>query len=261
MFLLLYLVQAGLFFTIPLFLSVALGLSALETGIRILPLSITLLAAAIGVPRLYPRASPRRVVRLGLLALLLGVLFLMVALEPTADPQIVTLPLLLAGLGIGALASQLGAVTVSAVPDEVSPEVGGLQNTATNLGAAIGTALAGSILISSLTGAFLQGVEENNAVPPQVSAQAGVQLAEGVPFLSDADLRAALEQAAVPPDVSAAVLDVNATARVAGLRDALAVLLLISAAALVAARRIPDEPVGGGAPPSVVADVPPDRTS
>ena len=210
---------------------------------------------------MYPQASPRRVVRLGLLALLLGVLFLMVALEPTADAQIVTLPLLLAGLGIGALASQLGAVTVSAVPDELSPEVGGLQNTATNLGAAIGTALAGSILITSLTGAFLQGVEENNAVPPQVSAQAEVQLANGVPFMSDADLRAALEQAAVPPDVSAAVLDVNATARVAGLRDALAVLLLISAAALVAARRIPDEPVGGGAPPAVAADVPPERTS
>jgi MFS family permease len=201
------------------------------------------------------------VVRLGLLALLLGVLFLMVALEPTADAQIVTLPLLLAGLGIGALASQLGAVTVSAVPDELSPEVGGLQNTATNLGAAIGTALAGSILITSLTGAFLQGVEENNAVPPQVSDQAQVQLANGVPFLSDADLRAALEQAAVPPDVSAAVLEINATARVAGLRDALAVLLLISAGALVAARRIPDEPVGGGAPPPVVADVPPDRAS
>jgi EmrB/QacA subfamily drug resistance transporter len=261
MFLLLYLVQAGLFFTIPLFLSVALGLSALDTGIRILPLSITLLAAAVGVPRLYPQASPRRVVRLGLLALLLGVLFLMVALEPSADPQIVTLPLLLAGLGIGALASQLGAVTVSAVPDERSPEVGGLQNTATNLGAAIGTALAGSILITSLTGAFLRGVEENNAVPPEVSAQAQVQLAEGVPFLSDADLRAALEKAAVPPDVSAVALEINASARVAGLRDALAVLLLISAAALVAARRIPDEPVGGVAAPSIVADVPPDRTS
>jgi EmrB/QacA subfamily drug resistance transporter len=248
MFLLLYLVQAGLFFTIPLFLSVALGLSALETGIRILPLSITLLAAAVGVPRLFPQASPRRVVRLGLLALLLGILVLMVALEPTADARIVTLPLLLAGLGIGALASQLGAVTVSAVPDELSPEVGGLQNTATNLGAAIDTALAGSILITSLTSAFLQGVEDNNAVPPQVSDQAQVQLADGVPFLSDADLRAALEQAAVPPDVSAAVVEANAQARVEGLRDALAVLLLIATGALFAARRIPAEPVGAPGP-------------
>jgi MFS family permease len=63
MFFVLYLVQAGLFFTIPLFLSVALGLSALETGVRILPLSITLLAAAVGIPRFLPDASPRRVVR------------------------------------------------------------------------------------------------------------------------------------------------------------------------------------------------------
>ena len=117
------------------------------------------------------------------------------------------------------------------------------------------------MLIACLTATVITGIDKNPAVPPDVRAKADVQLSSGVPFLSDADLRAALEQAAVPPDVSAAVLDVNATARVAGLRDALAVLLLISAAALVAARRIPDEPVGGGAPPSVVADVPPDRTS
>lgn len=260
MFLLLYLVQAGLFFTIPLFLSVALGASALETGIRILPLSITLLAAAVGVPRLFPQASPRRVVRLGLLALLLGVLILMVALDPNADAKIVTLPLLLAGLGIGALASQLGAVTVSAVPDELSPEVGGLQNTATNLGAAIGTALAGSILITSLAAAFLQGVEDNNAVPPQVSEQAQVQLAGGVPFLSDADLQAALHKAAVPPDVSQAVLEVNANARVEGLQDALGVLLVIAALALLAARRIPSKPVGAPNPGSG-ADQPPEMAA
>jgi MFS family permease len=249
MFLLLYLVQAGLFFTIPLFLSVALGLSALETGLRILPLSISLLAAAVGVPRMFPQASPRRIVRLGLVAILLGILFLMVALDPAATAEIITLPLLLAGLGIGALVSQLGAVTVSAVPDELSPEVGGLQNTATSLGASIGTALAGSILITSLTGAFLQGVEENNAVPAQVSAQAQVQIADGVPFLSDADLQAALDQAGVSPEVATAAIDVNAQARVEGLRDALALLLLFAAGALFAARRIPEDPVGGGAAP------------
>ena len=75
------------------------------------------------------------------------------------------MPLLLAGLGVGALASQLGAVTVSAVPDERSGEVGGLQNTVTNLGASIGTALAGSILIAGLTTSFLQGIEDNPDVP------------------------------------------------------------------------------------------------
>jgi hypothetical protein len=118
-----------LFFAIPLYLSVALGLSAIETGIRILPLSLTLLLAAAGIPRFFPNVSPRLVVRFGLLALLAGIVALFTSIDPSAGAEIVTVPLLLAGLGIGALASQLGAVTVSAVPDEQSPEVGGLQRT------------------------------------------------------------------------------------------------------------------------------------
>ncbi|GAA1272121.1 MFS transporter [Pseudonocardia aurantiaca] len=254
MFFVQYLVQAGLFFIIPLFLSVALGLSALETGVRILPLSITLLAAAVGVPRFFPDASPRRVVRLGLLAMFAGIVVLVAAIDPAADARIVTIPLLLAGLGIGALASQLGAVTVSAVPDDLSPEVGGLQNTSTNLGAAIGTALAGSILITALTTSFLQGVEQNPAIPEQVKSQATVQLAGGVPFLSDAALQQALAQAGTPPAVAEAALDVNQQARVDGLRSALTVLAMITLVGLFVARRVPDRPqrsaASDAAPPS-----------
>jgi MFS family permease len=60
-----YLLQAGLFFAVPLFLSVALGLSAVATGVRLLPLSITLLLAAAGIPKVFPNASPRRVAQVG----------------------------------------------------------------------------------------------------------------------------------------------------------------------------------------------------
>src|SRR5215217_5241417 len=77
-----YLAQAGLFFVVPLYLSVCLGLSALDTGVRLLPLSITLLAAAIGIPRLMPGASPRLVVRAGLLSLFAGTIVLLAALDP-----------------------------------------------------------------------------------------------------------------------------------------------------------------------------------
>ena len=249
MFFLLYLVQAGLFFTIPLFLSVSLGLSALDTGATD--------PAAVGDaarrgrrhPAVLPRASPRRVVRFGLLAMFLGVVVLLAAMDATADARIVTVPLLLAGLGIGALASQLGAVTVSAVPDEDSPAVGGLQNTATNLGAALGTALAGSILIASLSAAFLQGVQGNPAIPQQLQIQATVQLASGVPFVSDAQLQTALTEAGVPPDATAAAVDINKEARVAGLRSALSVLAVIAMIGLFAARRIPSRPVQGSPGP------------
>jgi MFS family permease len=234
-----YLVQAGFFFVVPLFLSVALGLSALETGVRLLPLSITLLAAAIGIPRFLPSVSPRLVVRGGLLSLLAGTVVLLAALDRDAGPEIVFVPMLLIGLGIGALASQLGAVTVSSVPDEESPEVGGLQNTMTNLGASIGTALAGSILIASLTSAFLTNIEASSTIPSRVKSQAQVELAGGVPFISDADLESALDDANASSSTTDAALDAYGDARIAGLRAALAILALLAIVALFLAQRIP----------------------
>ena len=239
-----FLIQAGLFFTIPLYLSVALGLSAIDTGVRIIPLSITLLLAAAGIPRFFPDVSPRLVVRAGLLAMFGGILWLLASIDVNADAGIVTVPLLLAGLGIGALASQLGSVTVSAVPDDESPAVGGLQNTATNLGASIGTALAGSLLIAALTASFLHGIEQNPAVPEQVSAQANVKLASGIPFISDADLEKALTKAGASDEVTRAVLDENQQARLDGLRVALAALGLIALIGLFFSRRIPTEQPG-----------------
>src|SRR6476659_2195479 len=239
-----FLVQAGLFFTIPLYLSVALGLSAIATGLKIMPLSITLLAAAAGIPRFFPNISPRLVVQAGLLAMFAGIVALFMNIDVHAGAEIVTVPLLLAGLGIGALASQLGSVTVSAVPDDQSPAVGGLQNTATNLGASIGTALAGSLLIAALTASFLNGIEHNPAVPPQVATQANVELAGGIPFISDADLDAALTQAGVDPAVSQAVLEENEQARLDGLRTALAALALMALIGLFFSGRIPKQQPG-----------------
>jgi MFS family permease len=245
-----YLLQAGLFFAVPLFLSVALGLSAVATGVRLLPLSITLLLVAVGVPRLFPHASPRRVVRLGFLALFAGIVVMVAALDAGAGPEIVTWPMLLAGAGVGALASQLGAVTVSSVPDEESSEVGGLQNTLTNLGASIGTALAGAVLISALTSSFFSGIRDNPAVPKELSSKAQVELAAGVPFVSDADLKQALDKEGVPPETADAVVQENADARLDGLRASLSVLAVIALAALFFSRRIPTrQPGASGAEP------------
>jgi hypothetical protein len=234
-----YLLQAGLFFAVPLFLSVALGLSAVATGVRLLPLSITLLLAAVGVPRVFPHASPRLVVRMGFVALFAGIVVLVAALDSGAGPEIVTWPLLLAGLGVGALASQLGAVTVSSVPDEQSGEIGGLQNTLTNLGASIGTALGGAVLISALTMSFLGSVQNNPAVPKELASKAQVELSAGIPFVSDKDLRTGLDKAGVAPGTADAIVNDYTKARLDGLRASMSVLAVIALIAVVLSRRIP----------------------
>ena len=242
-----YFVQSGVFFVVPLFLSVSLGLSAIDTGVRLMPLSITLLIAAAGIPRYLPDANPRRVVRLSLIAMFLGTVVLLAGIDEDASAEIVAVPLLLLGLGIGGLASQLGSVTVSAVPDELSPEVGGLQNTATNIGASLGTALAGSVLIASLTATLVAGIQENPAVPPAVREQADVKLASGVPFLSDADLESALDEAGVEASAAAAIVDENSKARLTALRGALAIVAIVAALALLFAGGIPTRQPGSAA--------------
>ena len=239
-----YLVQAGIFFVVPLYLSVALGLSAIDTGVRILPLSLGLLTTAIGVPRLFPNGSPRLIVRSGLLSLFAGTALLLGLLDIDSGPEVVLVPLILIGLGIGALASQLGAVTVSAVPDDQSSEVGGIQNTMTNLGASIGTALAGAILIATLSTSFVANIQNSDAIPARAKSQAQVQLASGVPFVSDAQLNAALDAANVRSQQADAALAAYQDARINGLQSALAILALAVVIALFLAQKIPTEQPG-----------------
>jgi len=243
-----YLVQAGIFFVVPLYLSVCLGLSALATGVRLLPLSLALLVAAVGIPRVFPHASPRRVVRSGLLALFAGSAVLLATVDVDTGAEVVFVPMLFVGLGIGALASQLGAVTVSAVPDDDSPEVGGIQNTMTNLGASLGTALAGSIMIGAVTAAFLGNIQQSSAIPSRVKDTAQVELADGVPFVSDADLKQALDDAHVSGRASDAALSAYEEARIAGLRSALGLLALLTIIALFYAGRIPAESMAARQP-------------
>ena len=234
-----FLLQAGLFFVIPLFLSVALGLSAVATGVRLLPLSIALLAAAVGVPKLFPNVSPRRVVRIGFGLLFVAIVILVAVLDAGSGPEVVTWPLVLAGLGVGSLASQLGSVTVSSVPDSQSGEVGGVQNTLTNLGASIGTALAGTVLIAVLTTTFLGTVASDPAVPAAMASKAQVELSAGHPVRERQRPLRRAGQGDVPTETADAIVADNASARINGLRASLAILALLALVGLALTRRLP----------------------
>jgi len=109
----------------------------------------------------------------------------------------------------------------------------------TNLGASIGTAVAGAVLISALTSSFLTGIEQNPAVPKDVSAQATVKLENGAPFVSDKELDAALTDAGVSGTTADAIVRENADARIDALRASLAVLAAFALAAQYATRKIP----------------------
>ncbi len=131
-----------------------LGYDALETGKRILPLSISLFVCALGGSAITGRYSPKRIVETGLFSMMIGEVFLIGLTSPDLKSTGFAIALALVGAGLGLMASQLSNVNMSSVPPERGSEVGGLQGTAQNLGASLGTALIGSILIASLVSNF-----------------------------------------------------------------------------------------------------------
>ena len=183
-------------------------------------------------------------VRIGLLLLLTATVLLIALLDADATASVVTVPLLIIGLGSGALASQLGAVTVLSVPDKDSSEVGGLQNTALNLGASLGTALIGSVMIATLTSMVLSGVLASPSIPDSLKSQAQVTFGAGIPFVSDTAVSTALEAQGASSETIQAVLQVNADARIEALRTSLFVVVIAATLALFFTRRIPTEPPG-----------------
>ena len=148
---------AGLFFMVPVYLQMTLGLDALQTGMRIFPLSISLILFSVVGTRLSRRWSPRRVVRVGQWILVGSAILLLTAVSSRPASPAFAVGMFQAGAALGLLASQLGKVNMSTVTAKETSEVGGLQGVFQNLGSSLGTALIGSILIGALTSSFAAG--------------------------------------------------------------------------------------------------------
>ena len=242
----------GTFFVLPLYLQTVLGYDALQTGIVLLPLSLSLLVFALGGARLAGRYSPQRIAAAGLLCMLGGLILLVAFTGPDLRNLGFAIALMLVGAGNGLLVSQLGNVIMSSVPAERGSEAGGLQGTAMNLGASLGVALIGSILIASLVGGFQKAVLADPAlaaVAPQLSAQAE----QSANFVSVEQVTAGAEAAGLSPEEVAAVTEQYASAQIMALKVAFAALAFFALLALWYVQSLPKRAAfakSAGEPPS-----------
>lgn len=235
------LILLGLFFTIPLYLQVVQGFNAFQTGLRLLPVSATMLVSAMSGPLLGRYAAPRTVVRAGLLILLIAIVWLLGTIEPHIDDLSFGFAMAVLGVGMGLLASQLGNVVQSGVGEADRSEVGGLQYTAQNLGSSLGTALIGSILISALVTAFTTKIEDNPEVSAATHREAGTRMEAGVSFVSADQVRAGAQQAGLPASEVDAVVDSYARAQLDSLKAAILATGGITLASFAFTRRLPTD--------------------
>jgi MFS family permease len=177
---------ASLFFIIPVYLQTILGYNALDTGLKLVPLSIGLLIFTVIGSKRAAFISVRRIVRSGQLLMAMGALLVLSSITPELGDTRFWLGLFLVGAGFGLLASQLGNVTMSAVTEKESAEVGGLQGVFQNLGLSLGTAMIGSIFILTLTSGFTVAVQNSSQLSSEAKSSITTQVESGVGIVSEA---------------------------------------------------------------------------
>ena len=234
------LVLMGTFFVLPVYLQVVLGLDALETGLKLLPLSITMFAAALLGPRVAAKRSPRRVAQAAFIFLAVGSVILLATIDVELNSLGFAVGLAVFGIGIGGLASQLGNVIMSSADPSQTNQAGGLQGTAQNLGASLGTALIGAILLGGLTSTFLTTIQQNPAIPPELATAITERAsASGLEIVPVADVELALIEAGVEPSEAAAVAAEYGAAQLEGLRVALFAVAAFAVLSVWFTRRLP----------------------
>jgi len=233
----------GTFFVLPVYLQVVLGLDAFETGKRLFPLSIAMLLAALLGPKLARRFAPRFVCRIGLVAVAVSGLVLVGTIDVELNGAWFAIGLVFFGIGAGLLISQLGNVIMSSVDQSKANEAGGLQGTAQNLGASLGTALIGAVLIAGLTSGFIDRIENNQALPQRVQTQITDAAGNGVDVVPVEQARQIALDAGLSRRQADALASDYGNALLDALKRSLFTVAIVALGGLWFTRRLPAEPV------------------
>lgn len=213
--------QAGLLFVAPVYLQMSLGLSPLLSGLTVLPLTVFPIVVSQMTAKLTARFSPRSLVRLGMLLIPVGivVVWLMLQDKPKAIQMIPGF--IIVGIGIGLAAAPLLNMVQSSALAAKQGDISGVNRAVSNLGGALGTAVAGAILMSVLIASLSGLIMKNNVIPADGKTHLVQALPQDAKTVSDAQAKKYLSRKGFQPDVANALYDINQTARNKGLLSAL----------------------------------------
>ena len=235
------LILMGIFFVIPLYLQLVLGLDALDTGLKLLPVSITMFIASALGSRLSARYPVRTIVRAGLTTTVVAVLALLATLKPDLANTPFALSMALLGVGMGLIVSQLGNVVQSSVDASGRGEAGGLQYTGQQLGSSLGVALIGAIVLSGLTSVFISNIQDDPRIEKAISSQVSVAAGTGIDFVSSDQIQAAAEKAGLDQSTTAAIVDDYQNAQLLSLKAGLLAAALLALVSLGFTKDLPHE--------------------
>ena len=241
------LILMGIFFSIPLYLQIVLGLDALETGIKMLPVSIAMFITSAVGSRLSARFTVRSIVQAGLWTTLLAAVALLATIQPTLADGAFKASMALLGVGMGLIVSQLGNVVQSSVDASGRGEAGGLQYTGQQLGSSLGVALIGSIVLIGLSGALVSNITDDPAIDAETEAQVTAAVEEGIDFIPADQVEGALQEAGIDDATTAVIVDDYEDASLKALKVGLLAAALLALVSLAFTGDLPHDPPSSGA--------------
>jgi EmrB/QacA subfamily drug resistance transporter len=214
----------GLMIALPIYLQMVLEYNALQTGLTIAPLSLTMFATALLAGKQAARRRPAGIIRAGAGLLTIGVVLLLPIVPRAHSGWALAIPLIIAGAGLGLLVSQLNNYTLSPISDERVSEAAGVNSAAGSFGLSFGLAFAGAIMLATLSLTFTQKAEDSTVLPPAAQQQVADALEEDAEVLSNTRLEQQL--AGQPPEIRAEIIRINTDARPLALQVALLIPIL-----------------------------------
>ena len=236
----------GTMIALPIYLQMVLEYNALQAGLSLAPLSLSMFAVALLAGKKATNKRPSSLVRLGFLFLAVGIAAL-IPIAPRAEfGWALVIPLLIAGSGMGLLVSQLNNYTLSPISDERLSEAAATNSAAGSFGLSFGLAFAGAIMLATLSISFTALAESSTVLPAADQQRVAQRLEDDAEVMANTQLEQLV--ATQPQEIRDEIIRINTEARPIALQVALLIPILAGLIGLVNSfrmMRLPDpEPSG-----------------
>jgi predicted MFS family arabinose efflux permease len=229
--------EAMLNFSVPLYIQIVQGRSPLATAIAMMPFNLTVFVTAMLIVKFYNRLTPKQIGQYGFVLCTVALLWLAFVVRNDWSAGPVLIGLVLFGIGQGSLVTLLFNVLVTSSPKEVAGDVGSLRGTTNNLAAAVGTAVAGALLVGLLSTIILGNIAASPKLTPELQAQVDL---DNINFISNDRLQTMLAGTTASPAQVAEAVRVNTESRLRALKIGLLIMAGLAFLSIVPAGRLPN---------------------
>jgi EmrB/QacA subfamily drug resistance transporter len=238
----------GAMIALPIYLQMVLEYNAMQAGLSLAPLSLSMFAVALLAGRRAGHRRPSAIIRVGFLLLAVG-MALLLPIVPRADSGwSLVAPLVVAGSGLGLLVSQLNNYTLGPISEERVSEGAGINSAAGSFGLSFGLAFSGALMLAALSVSFTAMSDDSSVLPPEDKERVAQTLERDAQVMTNTELEGLLAEQ--PEEIQDEIVRINTEARPLALQVALCIPLLAALVGLANSfrmTRLPEPKVTGAA--------------